>query len=227
MCFVLLPILGIMTKKERYQAFVSHFSKEMPGATTELQYQNAFELLVAVILSAQCTDKRINQVTPVLFRDFPTPEVLGAADVETIFPYVRSVSYPRSKARYLVEMSRMLVEEFGGVPPADIALLQKMPGVGRKTANVIASVIYNQPAMAVDTHVMRVSKRLGLVSEKAKTPLAVENELVGQLPKKYVGRAHSWLILHGRYTCLARKPKCSLCPLQSFCLFYKKKVKHV
>ena len=216
---------AFMTKKERYQAFIRHFAEAMPEATTELNYRTPFELLLAVILSAQCTDKRINKVTPPLFRAFPTAEALGAAGIDKVFPYIRSVSYPRAKARYLVEMAQMLATEFGGVPPADTELLQKMPGVGRKTANVIASVIYGQPAMAVDTHVMRVSKRLGLVGEGAKGPGAVERELVRHLPRKYVGRAHSWLILHGRYTCQARTPKCPTCLLQSFCLFYKKKNK--
>ena len=209
-----------MTRKERYRAFVAHFVVHMPEATTELRYESPFELLCAVILSAQCTDKRINQVTPLLFAHFPTAAVLAAARAQDIAHYIRSVSYPRAKARYLVEMARMLVEEFGGEVPQQVAALQRLPGVGRKTAHVIVSVLYGQPAMAVDTHVMRVSRRLGLLSAEAKTPLAIEKELVAGLPRQHVAQAHHWLILHGRYTCLARRPRCASCPLASFCASY-------
>ncbi|MBE7176394.1 MAG: endonuclease III [Mucilaginibacter polytrichastri] len=209
-----------MRKSERYHAFVDYFSRHQPDPETELHYSNSFELLIAVILSAQCTDKRINQVTPKLFHDFPTPEALARADLDDVFPYIRSVSYPNNKAKHLVGMARMLLSDFGGEVPEDLADLQKLPGVGRKTANVIASVIFDKPAMAVDTHVFRVSKRIGLVSQRASTPLAVEKELVKNLPEKTIAVAHHWLILHGRYTCLARKPKCEVCPLTDFCRYF-------
>lgn len=208
-----------MQKKERYKAFVDYFSEHQPQAETELNYSNPFELLVAVILSAQCTDKRINQVTPKLFERFPTPESLAASTPEEVYTYIRSVSYPNNKAKHLVGMAKILLEEFKGVVPENVKDLQKMPGVGRKTANVISSVIYNAPAMAVDTHVFRVSNRLGLTS-KATTPLAVEKQLVKYLPQDKIHIAHHWLILHGRYICLARSPKCDICPITWFCKYY-------
>lgn len=209
-----------MHKSERYKAFVAYFSMHQPQAETELNYTNSFELLVAVILSAQCTDKRINQITPALFKRFPTPESLAAASSEEVFTYIRSVSYPNNKAKHLVGMAKILVEEFNSVVPENIEDLQKMPGVGRKTANVIVSVIYNVPAMAVDTHVFRVANRLGLTSA-AKTPLAVEKQLTQHLPKETIYIAHHWLILHGRYICLARSPKCDICPISYFCKYYQ------
>jgi endonuclease-3 len=211
-----------MTRKERFQLFLAYFTTNFPEPETELHYRNPYELLVAVILSAQCTDKRINLVTPALFERFPDPEALAASNVEEVFTYIRSVSYPNNKSKHLVGMARMLVEKFGSEIPASIPELQELPGVGRKTANVIASVIFNQPAMAVDTHVFRVSRRLGLVPATATTPLAVEKGLMRHIPKELVPKAHHWLILHGRYICLARTPKCNVCPLTSFCLYYEK-----
>lgn len=209
-----------MLKKERYQAFVDYFSKHQPNAETELQYSNPYELLVAVILSAQCTDKRINQVTPKLFERFPNPESLAASNSDEVFGYIRSVSYPNNKAKHLVGMAQLLVSEFNSEVPSTVENLQKLPGVGRKTANVIASVVHQAPAMAVDTHVFRVANRLGLTS-KAKTPLAVEKQLVKHLPKDKIHVAHHWLILHGRYICLARNPKCEQCPISWFCKYYE------
>jgi endonuclease-3 len=206
--------------KDRYKAFVDYFSSHQPEAETELQYENPYQLLVAVILSAQCTDKRINQVTPELFKRFPNPETLSTSTPEEVFNYIRSVSYPNNKSKHLVGMAQKLVAEFNSVVPSEIEALQTMPGVGRKTANVIASVIFNAPAMAVDTHVFRVSNRLGL-TRNAKTPLAVEKQLVKYLPKDKIHVAHHWLILHGRYTCLARKPNCQICPLTAICNYYK------
>lgn len=216
-----------MLKKERYKAFIEYFTTNMPEAETELAFSNPYELLVAVILSAQCTDKRVNMTTPALFQAFPTPQHLATSHIDELYPYIKSISYPNNKTKHLLGMAKMLVEEFGGEVPADIKLLQKLPGVGRKTANVIASVVYNQPAMAVDTHVYRVSKRLGLVSQKAKTPLEVEKELVRHIPQKLIARAHHWLILHGRYICVARKPKCAECPLTYFCQYFEKNVKQI
>lgn len=209
-----------MLKKDRYKAFVDYFSEHQPQAETELNYSNPFELLIAVILSAQCTDKRINQVTPKLFERYPTPESLANSTPEEVFTYIRSVSYPNNKAKHLVGMAKILLEEFKGIVPEDVKDLQKMPGVGRKTANVISSVIYNAPAMAVDTHVFRVSNRLGLTSN-ATTPLAVEKQLVKYLPQDKIYIAHHWLILHGRYICVARNPKCEICPLTWFCRYYQ------
>ena len=210
-----------MTKKEKIQHIVSYFSENNPDAQTELQYTNPYELLVAVILSAQCTDKRVNMVTPKLFLRFPEAESLSHASVEEVFSLIRSVSYPNNKAKHLVGMAKILVEDFKGVVPSDIADLQRMPGVGRKTANVIASVVYNMPTMAVDTHVFRVSARLGLTA-KAKSPLDAEKQLVKIIPKDKIAIAHHWLILHGRYICIARKPKCETCPLTACCDYFKK-----
>lgn len=209
-----------MTKKERFQAFIHYFAETKPEPQTELSYRNPFELLVAVILSAQCTDKRVNMVTPFLFQDFPTPELLAQASFEELFLYIKSISYPNNKTKHLIGMARMLVEQFNSEVPGTVEELQKLPGVGRKTANVISSVIFNQPAMAVDTHVFRVSKRLGLVTQTAKTPLEVEKQLVRYIPEEFVGKAHHWLILHGRYICLARNPQCHKCDLTHFCRFY-------
>lgn len=209
-----------MLKKDRYKAFVQYFSEHQPHAETELHYNNPFQLLVAVILSAQCTDKRINQVTPALFERFSTPESLAEVSPDIVFDYIRSVSYPNNKAKHLVGMARTLVAEFGGKVPATVAELIRLPGVGRKTANVIVSVVYNLPAMAVDTHVFRVSRRIGLTN--GKTVLAVEKDLVKNLPDDKIYIAHHWLILHGRYVCVARKPKCEICPLQFFCRYFEK-----
>lgn len=210
-----------MLKKERFRLFIEYFTTHFPEPETELHYSNPFELLVAVILSAQCTDKRINQVTPALFERFPDPESLAASSSEEVFTYIRSVSYPNNKSKHLVGMARMLVDKFQSQIPATIEDLQQLPGVGRKTANVIASVIFNQPAMAVDTHVFRVSHRLGLVSARASTPLAVEKQLLPHIPKLLIPKAHHWLILHGRYVCLARTPKCRECKLTHFCRYYE------
>ncbi|TAE36377.1 MAG: endonuclease III [Runella slithyformis] len=212
-----------MLKKERYRLLVNHFSERYPEVETELHYRNPYELLVAVILSAQCTDKRVNMVTPPLFERFPDAQALANGTVEEVFQYIRSVSYPNNKAKHLVGMGRMLLEEFGSEVPSNIEDLQKMPGVGRKTANVIVSVIYNQPAMAVDTHVFRVSHRVGLVPKTATTPLAVEKELVKYIPKDLIARAHHWLILHGRYVCVARSPRCQTCELTAVCKYFEKK----
>lgn len=213
-----------MQKKERFRLFIEYFTQHFPEPQTELNFSNPYELLVAVILSAQCTDKRINQVTPALFARFPDPESLAAASADEVFTYIRSVSYPNNKAKHLVGMAKILLEKFSGEVPATVEELQLMPGVGRKTANVILSVVYNQPTMAVDTHVFRVSHRLGLAPLTTTTPLAVEKALMAHIPKVYVPKAHHWLILHGRYICLARSPKCNECDLRSFCKYYEKLV---
>lgn len=210
-----------MTIKERYRLFVEYFSKANPTAETELHYSNPFELLVAVILSAQCTDKRVNMVTKDFFRRFTNPTELADADVEEVFEYIKSISYPNNKAKHLVGMAKILVDEFKSVVPANIDDLQKMPGVGRKTANVIASVVYQKPVMAVDTHVFRVAERLGLTTN-AKTPLEAEKQLTKHLPEEVIHVAHHWLILHGRYVCVARKPKCGICEIKHFCKSYGK-----
>ncbi|RSK49300.1 endonuclease III [Hymenobacter rigui] len=209
-----------MRKPERFRHFLEYFTTHFPKPETELHYRNPYELIVAVVLSAQCTDKRVNQVMPALLEQFPTPEQLAAASAEDIFPFIRSVSYPNNKAKHLAGLGRMLVQDFGSEVPSTIEELQRLPGVGRKTANVVVSVIYNQPAMAVDTHVFRVSHRLGLVAETATTPLAVEKELVRYIPQDLIPKAHHWLILHGRYICLARSPKCAVCPLSGWCKYY-------
>jgi endonuclease-3 len=209
-----------MLKKERYQQFVKHFAAKQPDAETELHYNNPYQLLVAVILSAQCTDKRINQVTPALFQRFPDARALADVTPDIVFDYIRSVSYPNNKAKHLVGMAKMLVNDFNNQVPSDVNELQKLPGVGRKTANVIASVVYNAPAMAVDTHVFRVSRRLGLTN--GKTVLAVEKDLVKNLPEELIYIAHHWLILHGRYVCVARSPKCSICEITHLCRYYER-----
>ena len=213
-----------MRKEERYKGIVDWFSKNMPVAESELHYKNPYQLLIAVILSAQCTDKRVNQITPALFEAFPTPEVLAVSTPEVVFEYIRSVSYPNNKSKHLVGMAQKLVSEFNSEVPSDVDELQKLPGVGRKTANVIASVVYNKPAMAVDTPVFRVSNRIGLTNN-SKTPLETEKELVKHIPEHLIPKAHHWLILHGRYVCLARKPKCEECGIKQWCkYFFSKKL---
>ncbi|NPA68395.1 MAG: endonuclease III [Chlorobi bacterium] len=212
-----------MTKKERYKKIIDWFSENMPVAETELNYESPYELLVAVILSAQCTDKRVNIITPVFFERFPDVRHLAEAEVSEVFDYIKTCSYPNNKAKHLVGAAKMLVEDFEGKIPSDIKELQKLPGVGRKTANVILSVIFNKPAMAVDTHVFRVAERTGL-TVNAKTPLAAERQLVKNIPPELLPVAHHWLILHGRYVCLARKPKCDKCGLRDFCKYYRKEI---
>jgi endonuclease-3 len=209
-----------MTKKERYQHILQYFQEHMPVAETELLYDNPFQLLVAVILSAQCTDKRVNLTTPAIFQKYPTPQKMAKASFEDLFPLIKSISYPNNKTKHLMGMSQLLLDQFGGEVPMTIPELVQLPGVGRKTANVITSVIDQQPNMAVDTHVFRVSRRLGLVPMTATTPLAVEKALIKQIPTALVHTAHHWLILHGRYTCLARSPKCEACGLSTFCKYY-------
>lgn len=209
-----------MTRKERFQHFIEYFSVHQPDAETELYYENPFQLLVAVILSAQCTDKRVNITTPALFKAFPTPQKLAEADFDDVFSLIRSISYPNNKAKHLIGMAQMLIADFKGEIPSTIDELIKLPGVGRKTANVISSVVFNQPSMAVDTHVFRVSARIGL-TVNAKNPLQTEEQLLKYIPEEYVARAHHWLILHGRYICVARNPKCPECPISSFCKSYK------
>jgi endonuclease III len=211
-----------MRKPERFKHLIEYFTSHFPEPETELQYSNAYELIVAVVLSAQCTDKRVNMVTPDLLKQFPSPQHLAAASPEEILPFIKSISYPNNKAKHLAGLGKMLVSQFNAEVPSTVEDLQKLPGVGRKTANVIASVIYNQPTMAVDTHVFRVSKRLGLVSQNAHTPREVENQLMQYIPLELVPKAHHWLILHGRYICVARRPRCEECPLTSFCAFYQK-----
>ena len=205
-----------MTKKERYQGVIAWFEEHMPVAETELHYTDPFQLLVAVILSAQCTDKRVNLVTPPLFEAYPTAEVMAEATPEAIFEYIRSVSYPNNKARHLVGAARMLMERFGGIVPDRFEELIELPGVGRKTANVVTSVVFHQPRMAVDTHVFRVANRIGLTTN-SRTPLSTEKELVRHIPEALIHKAHHWLILHGRYVCMARKPKCDACGLTPWC----------
>jgi endonuclease III len=209
-----------MTKKERYSFVIDYFTQHAPDAETELIYDNPFQLLVAVILSAQCTDKRVNMTTPAIFERFPDPESMAAAHFDELFPLIRSISYPNNKTKHLVGMANMLMNDFNGIVPMTVDELVKLPGVGRKTANVITSVIDEQPNMAVDTHVFRVSARLGLTTN-ATTPLAAEKQLIKNIPAQFVYKAHHWLILHGRYTCTARNPKCSECGLKGICKYYK------
>ncbi len=211
-----------MLLKDRYQYILQYFATTNATAETELHYENPFQLVVAVSLSAQCTDKRVNMVTPSFFEKFPTPEILAKANFEEVFDTIRSISYPNNKAKHLIAMAERLVNFYQSEVPNNIEDLQTLQGVGRKTANVIVSVIHNQPAMAVDTHVFRVSRRLGLVPQTAKTPLAVEKKLMQHLPKAIVPKAHHWLILHGRYTCLARSPKCTDCGLKLACKYFEK-----
>jgi len=215
-----------MTKKERYAFVIEWFKKHMPDAQTELHYANPYQLLVAVILSAQCTDKRVNMVTPALFKQYPNPELLAKAQFNDVEPYIRSISFANNKTRHIIGMAQMLVQDFKSNVPDTIEDLIKLPGVGRKTANVIISVVYQKPGMAVDTHVFRVSERIGL-STNAKTPLQTEQQLVANIPQELLAVAHHWLILHGRYTCIARKPKCETCGLNSVCKYFNSAKKHV
>ncbi len=213
-----------MTKQQRYQHIIDYFLFHTPDAETELLYDNPYQLLVAVILSAQCTDKRVNLTTPAIFRKYPDPESLSTATVADVFALIRSISYPNNKAKHLVGMANMVMQKFDGKIPMTVEELVELPGVGRKTANVITSVIDNQPNMAVDTHVFRVSARIGLTTN-AKTPLATEKQLIRHIPTAYVYKAHHWLILHGRYICTARSPKCSECGIKEACKFYYKNQK--
>ena len=213
-----------MQKEERFKKVIEWFKVNVPVAESELRYDNPYELIVAVILSAQCTDKRVNQITPELLKRFPTPEKLAEVESGEVFEYIRSCSYPNNKAKHLVGMARKLVADYNGRVPDEVDELVKLPGVGRKTANVIASVIFNKPAMAVDTHVFRVAARLGL-SMNSKTPLETEKQLVEYIPDEMIPIAHHWLILHGRYVCVARKPKCESCGLQPYCAYFNHEVK--
>lgn len=213
-----------VTIAERYNGVIDIFEKEMPTPETELHYDNAYQLLVAVILSAQCTDKRVNIITPPLFERYPTPADLAAASQDDVFDLIKSCSYPNNKAKALVAMARMLTERFGGEVPSDIDSLMELPGVGRKTANVILSVVYDRPAMAVDTHVFRVADRIGL-TRGSKTPFETEKKLVRNIPEDKIGRAHHWLILHGRYVCKARKPLCEECGVRNYCRFFAEQSK--
>ncbi len=206
-----------MKRTERYQYVLNYYREQMPKVTTELQFGSVFQLLVATMLSAQCTDKRINQVTPALFRQYPDAASMAKADETELFEYIKSVSYPNAKARHLAQMARMLLDEYDGEVPTDFNDLVRLPGVGRKTANVVEAVAYGQASMPVDTHVFRVSHRLGLVSKSATTPYHVEQELVRNIPQDDVAKAHHWLLLHGRYICTSRKPHCEKCPFDSFC----------
>ena len=213
----------VMTKKGRYEKVISWFEANAESAETELHYTNNYQLLVAVILSAQCTDKRVNMITPALFEAFPVPEVMAAATPEAVFEYIRSCSYPNNKANNLVGMARKLVADFSGEVPSDIDSLLTIPGVGRKTANVMLAVAFDTPAMPVDTHVFRVANRIGL-TDNSKTPLETERELVRYIPRELLSKAHHWLILHGRYICVARKPKCEICGLRDWCRYYAKNI---
>ena len=206
-----------MTRKERYKEVLAYFEKQMPEVTTELEFGNVFQLLVAVVLSAQCTDKRINQVTPELFRRYPNAQAMAESDVDEIYEYIKSVSYPNAKAKHLIDLSRKLVENHGGEVPMDTNLLLDLPGVGRKTANVIQAVAFGRATMAVDTHVYRVSHRLGLVNKTDNTPYKVEQALMKNIPADLVPRAHHWLLLHGRYVCTSQRPHCAKCELESLC----------
>jgi endonuclease III len=209
-----------MEQKELFESVIAYFQKSMPVAETELNYRTPFELLVAVILSAQCTDKRVNMVTPAFFDRYPDAELLSKATVEDVFELIRSISYPNNKSKNLIGMAKMLTQKFQGNVPEDIDQLQELPGVGRKTANVIASVVFNKPALAVDTHVFRVAARIGL-SRNAKTPFETEKQLIRFIPEQLIPIAHHWLILHGRYVCLARKPLCAKCGLTDWCVYFK------
>lgn len=208
-----------MTTKQRYEGIISWFKENMPSAETELAYDTPFHLLLSVILSAQCTDKRVNMISPALFAAFPTPYDLAAVEPEDVFPYIKSVTFPNNKSKHLVNAARMIVDEFGGELPCDIDKLMKLPGVGRKTANVMLSVVWDKAAMAVDTHVFRVSNRIGL-TDNSKTPLETERTLVSNIPEQYISKAHHWLILHGRYVCTARKPNCLECGIRRYCKSY-------
>jgi endonuclease-3 len=214
-----------MQLKARYRAIIGYFTEVMPDPVTELEYKDPFSLLVAVILSAQCTDKRVNMITPALLRAFPDPFSMSKATEEGIFPFIKSCSYPNNKAKHLAGMSKVLTEKFGGIVPDDPEVLRELPGVGRKTANVIASVVFGKPVMAVDTHVFRVAARIGLTTG-AKTALECELKLTSNIPADLMHKAHHWLILHGRYTCLARKPLCGKCGIKNFCRYYATKNKY-
>ncbi|MGC4035071.1 MAG: endonuclease III [Chitinophagaceae bacterium] len=213
-----------MTKKDRYKFVIDYFLKNSPDAETELIYDDPYQLLTAVILSAQCTDKRVNMTTPAIFEKYPDVESLSKTNFDELFPLIKSISYPNNKTKHLIGMAKTVMEKFNGEIPMTVEELMELPGVGRKTANVITSVIDQQPNMAVDTHVFRVSKRIGLVSESASTPLAVEKELIKEIPEGFVHKAHHWLILHGRYICIARTPKCERCGLRPACKYYQKMV---
>lgn len=215
-----------MTRKERYDFVIDWFKKNMPDAETELRYKDPYQLLVAVILSAQCTDKRVNMVTPFIFEKFPGPESLAKAEFEDVEPLIRSISFANNKTRHLIGMAKMLMEKYDGEVPATVDELVELPGVGRKTANVITSVIFNQPNMAVDTHVFRVSARIGL-TVNAKNVVQAEEQLTKYIPTELVHKAHHWLILHGRYTCVARRPKCEICGLKPACKFYHTDMKYI
>jgi endonuclease-3 len=210
-----------MTLVEKYRFLVDYFLENNPNAASELHFTNAYELILAVVLSAQCTDKRVNRVTPALFAKYPTPFDLAKASYEEVYEHIKSVSYPNNKTKHLIGLAQKLVANFNGVVPNNLEALVTLPGVGRKTANVILSVIFNQPAMAVDTHVFRVANRLGIV-QNANTPLEVERQLVQHFPESVLTRAHHWLILHGRYVCVARAPKCKECGIAVVCDFWKK-----
>jgi endonuclease III len=212
-----------MTKRERYNFIIDYFQQHAPEAETELFYDSPYQLLVAVILSAQCTDKRVNLTTPAIFKKYPDVYAMSAATFEDLFPLIKSISYPNNKTKHLIGMANKVKEQFNGEIPMTVDELIQLPGVGRKTANVITSVIDQQPNMAVDTHVFRVSKRIGLVAQTATTPLAVEKELIKNIPEALIHKAHHWLILHGRYTCLARTPKCERCGLQQACRYFQQK----
>lgn len=207
-----------MRTKERYEGIIAYFQQEMPTAESELHFENPWQLLVAVVLSAQCTDKRVNMTTPALFEAFPTPEAMAAVTAEEIFPYIRSISYPNNKAKHLASAARMLCEEFGGEVPDDLQALQRLPGVGRKTANVLGAVLWNREVMPVDTHVFRVAERIGLTT-RSKTPLQTELTLSKNIPSHLLPVAHHWLILHGRYVCTARAPKCAKCGIRPWCRY--------
>ena len=213
-----------MTKKQRYEGIIRYFLEHNPNAQTELIYHTPFELLVAVILSAQCTDKRVNMVAPDLLRAFPTPKRMSETTEEEIYAYIRSVSYPNNKARHLLAAAQRIVNDYGGEVPSDYDALLSLPGVGRKTANVMVSVLWNEPKMAVDTHVFRVSNRIGLTNN-SKTPYETEMDLTRNIPQQYIPQAHHWLILHGRYVCVARNPKCKDCGITAFCKYYAAKMK--
>lgn len=214
-----------MNLRKKYKYFIDYFVENMPIAESELNYENPYQLIVAVILSAQCTDKRVNMTTPAFFERFPDAEVLSMSTVEEIYSLIKSISYPNNKAKNLLGMAKMLVSDFSGVVPDDVNMLQKLPGVGRKTANVVASVAFDKPAMAVDTHVFRVSARIGL-TKNAKNPLETERQLVKYFPEELMPKAHHWLILHGRYVCKARKPDCDKCGVNNICEYFLTKVKN-
>lgn len=213
-----------MTRAERYQTLCEHLVNTDLSTDTELHYESPFQLLVAVVLSAQCTDKRVNEVVPKLFQAFPGPEFFANATFDDVYPYIKRISYPNNKTRHLIGLGKKLIEEFDGEVPDNREALQSLPGVGRKTANVILTVLFGKPAMAVDTHVFRVSKRLGLVNQNVKSPFEVENKLIQNIPNDLVAKADQWMILHGRYTCVARKPQCDSCDCAHFCRFFQKKL---